>query len=186
MNPAPPFAGTVPTAQPPARLSLDLLNSLGHLRADLLMQTEAALTRIHLNQLASLPKEGERRLVEWLFDIPVRRGEDIDLWSARLFRDADRSNENTDRPQPLWSVQLAFDLPGLGPVQAQISLRGETVSTHFRAAQPETLPLLQAHLHELRRAMQAAGLDVDVIECRAGRIPEESRPNRGPLIDEQV
>lgn len=185
-SPQPPFAGVVPAPQQPVKATLDALNSLGNLRPDLLQQTEAALARIHLNQLASLPREGEHRLVEWLFDIPVRRGEDIDFWSARLYRDADGKDDARGQAQPLWSVQLAFDLPGLGPLQAQISLRGDRVSTHFHAARAETLPLLHAHLHELRRAMHDAGLDVDVIDCQPGSIPVDASPTRTPLINEKA
>jgi Flagellar hook-length control protein FliK len=186
LNPPPPFAGVVPTPQTPVKASLDLLNSLDQLRLDLLHQTEAALARIHLNQLASLPKEGDHRLVEWLFDIPVRHGEDIDLWSARLYRDAEGNAGSAEQALPLWSVQLAFDLPRLGPVQAQINLQGERVSTHFRAARPSTLPLLHAHLHELRRSMQDAGLEVGAIDCRCGTIDDTDRPSPEPLINDQA
>jgi len=186
LNPPPPFAGVVPVPQAPVRASIDLLNSLGQLRLDLLQQTEAALARIHLNQFASLPRESEHRLVEWLFDIPVRRGDDIDLWSARLYRDAGGKTEAPAQPSPLWSVQLAFDLPGLGPVQAQINLQDERVSTYFRAAREETVPLLHAHLHELRRAMADAGLEVGDIDCRHGSIADGDRIPPEPLINEQA
>lgn len=184
LNPAPPFTGVVPAPQTPAQVTIDLLNRFGHLRTDLLQQTEAALARIHLNQLASLPREAEQRLVEWLFDIPVRRGDTIDLWSARVYRDADGETRERDRPATQWHVQLAFDLPGLGPVQAQINLQGERVSAHFWAAEPQTLPLLREHLHELRRGMLAAGLAVGDIDCRQGAIAGSAKGPGNPLIDE--
>ena len=148
VSPAPPFAGVVPTPQTPVQATVDLLNRFGHLRLDLLQQTEAALGRIHLNQLASLPREAEHRLVEWLFDIPVRRGDTIDLWSARVYRDSDDESQQRDRPTVQWRVQLAFDLPGLAPMQAQISLQGESVATRFWATEASTLPLLREHLHD--------------------------------------
>ncbi len=186
-QPAPPLPGGVPTAQVPVVApGLDALGRLGQLRADLLQQTEAALTRIHLNQIASLARDGEPRLAEWLFDLPIRRGGDIDLWSARLYRDGKGNDEKPEQTAPSWSVQLAFDLPGLGPLQAQINLRGEQVSTHFRAARQETLPLLHAHLHELRRAMLAVGLEVGEINCRFGSLQDSDRSSPGPLINERA
>ena len=182
--PAPPFAGVVPTPQAPVRATIDLLNRLGHLRLDLLQQTEAALARIHLNQLASLPREADHRLVEWLFDIPVRRGDTIDLWSARVYRDADEQSPAREQAAARWRVQLAFDLPGLGPIQAQINLHGERVSTHFWTSEADTLPLLRQHLHELRRGMLAAGLEVGDIDCQQGAIPGSAGGPRNPLINE--
>lgn len=183
--PPPPFPGAPLVPQSPVPASAEPPDNPVFLRLDLLQQTEAALARIHLNQLASLPREGEQRLVEWLFDIPVRRGETIDFWSARITRDG--SEGRTAEPaQPLWSVQLAFDLPGLGPVQARINLQGERVSTWFRAARAETLPLLQAHLHELRQALLAAGLEVGTLDCQAGGLAAPARNGTDPLIDEQA
>ncbi len=186
VGPAPPFAGVVPTPQPPVQATIDLLNRFGHLRLDLLQQTEAALARIHLNQLASLPREAEHRLVEWLFDIPVRRGDTIDLWSARVYRDADDESQQRDRPTVQWHVQLAFDLPGLGPMQAQISLQGETVATRFWATEANTLPLLREHLHELRRGLLVAGLEVGDIDCQQGAIPGAASVALNPLISEKA
>lgn len=181
---APPLPGAVPTAQAPVQATLDLLNRLGHLRLDLLQQTEAALARVHLNQLASQPRESDHRLVEWLFDLPLRRGDAIDLWSARIRRDTDQRNEQREQPAALWQVQLAFDLPGLGPMQAQISLRGECVSTRFWAAEADTLPLLRQQLPALRLGLIAAGLQVGDIDCRHGTLSEPASPPLDPLINE--
>ncbi len=186
LSPPPPFAGVIPTAQSPVQAGLDLLNRLGNLRLDLLQQAEAALARVHLNQLASRPRDGEHRLVEWLFDIPLRRGNDIDLWSARIYRDVESKTRTRDRPAASWRVQLAFDLPGLGPMQAQIELRGERVSTRFWAAQQETLPVLQGNLHTLREAMLEAGLEVGDMDCQAGTIPDTPGRNQDPLISEKA
>jgi hypothetical protein len=184
--PPPPFPGVAPVPQSPVQVSLEPPDNLAHLRLDLLQQTEAALARVHLNQLASLPREGEHRLVEWLFDIPLRRGDSLDFWSARVSRDNDSGGETPETSGPLWSVQLAFDLPGLGPMQARINLQGEQVSTRFRAEHAETLPLLQAHLHELRQSLQAVGLEVGNIDCQSGSLAETGRSEPDPLIDEQA
>ena len=186
LSPAPPSAGVDPAPQTPVQATVDLLNRFGHLRLDLLQQTEAALAHIHLNQLASLPREAEHRLVEWLFDIPVRRGDTIDLWSARVYRDSDAQSQQRDRPVVQWRVQLAFDLPGLGPMQAQISLQGERVATRFWATEASTLPLLRRRLHELRRDLLAAGLEVGDLDCQQGAIPGSASVALNPLIDEQT
>jgi hypothetical protein len=185
LNPPPPFPGVIPASQATVQATLDLINRLGNLRLDLLQQTEAALARVQLSQLASLPREGERGLVEWLFDIPVRRGDDIDFWSARMLREKeDQPNEADDGAG--WSVQLAFDLPGLGPMQAQIQLQGERVSTHFWASNTDTLPLLRENLHELRNSFNEVGLEAGDIDCQAGQIPRSGKPSVNPLINEKA
>ena len=187
MAPPPPLAGTVPVPQAAVASSLDLLNRLGNLRADLLQQVEAALARTQLQQLAVLPRDdGERALLEWLLEVPVRRGDDIDLWSLRIFREAQESQRQRARQAQRWTVQLAFDLPGLGPMQVQVSLAGEQVSTRFWAAQEDTLPLVREHLHELRQALLDAGLDVGDLDCQTGNAPA-GKPRAGePLISEKA
>ncbi|WP_455234539.1 flagellar hook-length control protein FliK [Thiogranum longum] len=179
----PPFRGAVPVPQAALQASLDLLNRVGNLRTDLLQQSEAALARLQLSQLAALPKEGEPGLLEWLLELPIRRGDDIDLWSLRLFREPGKEQH---QQEPGWSVQLAFDLPGLGPLQAHVQLSGERVSTSFWAERQDTLTVLRQHLHELREAMTGAGLEVAELQCRSGCMPAPKPASRHPLISEKV
>jgi hypothetical protein len=151
-----------------------------------LQQTEAALARIQMHQLAALPRDGERGFLEWLFEFPIRRGEDLDLWSMRLFRDPTGQPPRDRFPAPAWSVQLAFDLPGLGPMQAQVRLAGEQISTRFWAEQTATLPLLREHLPELRQALLRIGLEVSELECQGGSMQASVPGDREPLISEKV
>lgn len=183
---APPLRGTLPVPQSAVQVSLEALNRLGNFRTDLLQQTEAALARIQLHQLAALPREAERGLLEWLFDLPIRRGDEIDLWALRLYREDHEKKQQQQRQIPVWSVQLAFDLPGLGPVQAQVQLQGEQVSTRFWTQQPDSLPLFREHLHELRSLLHEAGLEVGELDCQPGPRPA-IRPGAGtPLLREKA
>jgi len=163
---APPLRGSIPVPQPALQSSPGLFDSVDELHSGLLRQAEAALARIQLQQLAALPREGERGLLEWLFELPIRRGDELDVWSVRLF--AEHRQQGGRQQGRNWSVQLAFNLPGLGPMQAQVQLTGERVSTRFWAEHQETLPLLREHMHELRQALGEAGLDVGELECQAG------------------
>ncbi|MFQ5643411.1 MAG: flagellar hook-length control protein FliK [Thiogranum sp.] len=181
-----PLRGAVPVPQSALQASLDLINRLGNFRADLLQQAESALARIQLHQLAAVPREGERGLLEWLFELPIRRADDIDLWSMRLLRDDSGQQREAQPASPHWTVQLAFDLPGLGAVQAQVQLRNEQVSAHFWAEQTDTLPLFREHLHELHAALCAAGLEVADLDCRHGSRPAAKTGGDPPLIREKV
>ena len=182
----PPLRGIAPSAQAPARVSLDLLNRSGLLRTDLLQQTEAALARLQMSQLAAVPRDAERGLLEWLFELPIRRGSELDLWSMRLSRDARGQAQQSVSPPPVWSVQLAFDLPGLGPMQAQVQISGHQVSTQFWVEHAASLPLLRAHLHELRQALLHIGLEVGALECRPGPMQAGTPASDQPLINEKA
>lgn len=167
----PPFTGSPPAPQAAVQATIDLVNRIGNLRTDLLRQTEAALARIHLHQLASQPREVERGLLEWIFELPVRRGNDIDLWSMRFVREKAERHAQRHKAQHSWSVQLGFDLPGLGPVQAQVTLRGERVSTRFWAGKEEVLPLFRDNLQALQKMFGEAGLETGKLDCVPGPMP---------------
>jgi flagellar hook-length control protein FliK len=183
---APPLRGSMPVPQPSLQSNLELLIRMADFRTDLLQQAEAALARIQLHQLAALPREAERGLLEWLFEVPIRRGEAIDLWSMRVFSEHRQQQHETRQQSQNWSVQLAFDLPGLGPIQAQVQLAGEQVSTRFWAEHQDTLPLLHEHMHELRQALSAAGLDVGKLECQPGPRPAGKSTGSQALIREKA
>jgi len=183
---APPLRGSMPVPQPALPSSLALLARVVDFRTDLLQQIEAALARIQLHQLAALPREGERGLLEWLLEVPIRRGDDIDLWSMRIFAEHRQQQHEVRQQVPNWSVQLAFDLPGLGPIQAQVQLAGEQVSTRFWAEQQDTLPLLREHMHELRQALSDTGLDVNQLECQPGPRPAVKSTGSQALIREKA
>jgi len=185
-EPPAPLRGALPVPQSALQVSLDLINRMGNFRTDLLQQAEAALARIQLHQLAAVPREAERGLLEWLFELPVRRGDDIDLWSMRLLQDRSEQQHKTREPVQHWTVQLAFNLPGLGPVQVQVQLYDEQVSARFWAEQNDTLPLLREHMHELREALHTAGLDIGELECQHGPRPAEKTGVESPLIREKV
>lgn len=175
-----------PQAAIEGRLKLDLTQLLQ--RGGLLQQVESALSRVKLNQLASLPQE-RQQLPEWLVELPVRRGEDaIDVWSLRIRREGGRGDGDTAGGRAGWTVLLAFDLPGLGPVQARVSLNGERdISTRFLSEQGEPLRRLTEHLPRLRARLEQSGLVVNELDVKRGRLrePPASAPT-GPILDDQA
>ncbi|MCW9058300.1 MAG: flagellar hook-length control protein FliK [Gammaproteobacteria bacterium] len=187
LPPPPPLRGQPPHAQARGVASLQAQLPAPLLRAELLQQAEASVARLQISQLASLPQSRDTGL-EWLLDLPVRRGEETDVWSLGIRRDESRGGRDQEQQGPLWTVQLAFDLPGLGPMQARVSLRGEQVSTWFWATREDTMPLLQDHLQELRRELEASGLQVDQLHCLRGSMPgnPEAAATRDPILDERV
>lgn len=185
--PLPPMRGQMPLPQARVAASLQALDPAISIRTDLQQQAEAAVARLHLHQLASLPQDKDSGL-EWLFELPIRRGDDSDVWSLQIRRDDGQGSRDRETHAPAWTVQLAFDLPGLGPMQARVMLRGEQISTWFWATHEETVPFMQQHLLELRRELENAGLTVAEINCQHGRMPGDHSPagHGRPLLDERV
>jgi len=130
-------------------------------------QAEAALARLQMNQLSSLPAEHGGTPM-WVLDLPVRREDQVDV--LRLQVEAD---DRRDRPQELrsWSVSLDLEPSNLGPVHARLTLNGGQISATVWAEQPDTAALFATHLEELRAGMTHAGLAVATMGCYCGKAP---------------
>ena len=153
---------------------------------ELQRQAEGALARVQLNQLSSLPQERQAGM-EWLIELPVRREQETDIWNLRVSRDPERApGQEPDETSAAWSVMLAFDLPGIGPMQTRVNLRGEQISAQFYSQTTGVLPLVMEHLPVLQARLRQAGLQVDDLSCHHGQIPTTAAPKRNRLLDERA
>lgn len=188
-------AGANPTAQPQppappqpqARHSPTLLqlNPAQQVLEELSAQVEGALARIQTHQLQSLSSDAQRPM--WHLELPVRDEQQIDLFDMRIQRDGGRDTPG-DEARHSWSVTLAFDLEGLGPLRVQVQLQGGRVATHWWAEQPQTTELFSRYKDILTSRLNGAGLDVDQIDCRCGA-PRARQPDSVPAhhrIDQHV
>ncbi len=157
---------------------------------ELLAQVESAVSRIKLNQLASTPQAERPQLAEWLIELPVRRNDEmLDLWALRIARDRAQRNADGSEGLPQWTVTLAFDLPGLGPMQSRVTLQGkDRLTAIFMSETGGALPLINEHLPMLQARLEQAGLQVDSLSCHHGCLPEPVRkPNeRDGILDEKA
>lgn len=180
----PPLRGQPPQPQAMATSLARLSAALDPV--ELLRQSEGALARIQLNQLSSLAHEGQAA-AGWPIELPVRRDGHVDLWSLSIRRDPDRggtgaAEENT----PGWSVTLAFELPGLGPMQARVALRGTRITAQFFSPVQTIPPLVRAHLPLLDARLRAAGLEVGELGCSDGRLPAAVSTTPSRILDERA
>jgi len=168
----PPLRGNVPRPPPPLPTGPPPFADPAETAAHLQHQTEAALARLTLNQLASLPRH-RHEAPEWALDLPVRNpAGQVDIWPLRIRRDPPEQSRQQGTPgTERWSVTLAFDLPGLGPVQVRLQLQGEAVSARFWAEQPATHERFTRHLEELRERLGEARLVVGQLSCHQGSPP---------------
>lgn len=175
--------------QPPQPQSV--ATSLGRLATleplTLLHQSEGALARIQLNQLASLAGGERPTSVDWLLELPVRRDGDIDLWGLHIGREPERDATGGARDDaPGWTVTLAFELPGLGPLQARITVRGERVTAQFFSPVRDIPPRVRAQLPLLDARLRAAGLEVGELGCSEGQLPATMGADRSRILDERA
>ncbi len=158
----------------------------------LLQQTEGALARLQIHQLHQLKGEEIGR-PSWSIELPVRSEQGINLFDIRIQRESlnppstdEEAKRKHQQASPRWSVRLAFDLEGLGPVQAVISLQQEQISIHFHTEAAQTHSLFNKHLDMLGSRLRHAGLEVDGIDCRQGKPEPADETINTLLLDEQV
>jgi hypothetical protein len=179
----PPLRGAAPSIQPPAAATL--LSHLSGTEAlrDLSTQVEASLARIELAQLSVLPTE-DHPYPAWLIDLPVREGAETRVFQFQIEEEPSRGEGKAQRP---WSVMVAFELEGLGPIYARLTFLDNAVSAHLWAEWPETHRLFESHLEELRKGLAGEKLETVHVQCFQGK-PTGSAPPSGhqDLVDVTV
>ncbi len=178
-TPPPPLRGGQP--QPQASANTTLANAtLSAATTEIVRQTEGALARLQLSQVASLPSEQQPQRL-WTLELPVQHDQRTDLFQLRIEEETSGSARDNTTP---WSVMLAFDLPSLGPVHARILVNGPQVSATLWAEHPSTAALFNAQLEELRAGLQRAGMLVGRIACTEGSpAAPPATPGNTPLVD---
>ena len=150
----------------------------------LMKLVESALARVTVSQLSSVPVDSDNKQV-WLLDLPIRKDNDEphDLIQTKIETDRDA---NEDDPERLWTVQLAMDLPSLGPLQSKISIRDNKVETQFFSSDPQQQKLIEEHLDILRTNLTKAGLQVEKLFCTEGLQDEVILDDLQQLLDEKA
>lgn len=191
---------TTPTAQPSTRQTANApTNNLPNpaarqavnyegLKAEqilqqLLQQTDAGLARIQQQQVQMVQTEARP---QWVMELPVKHGEGVDVFDIRIQPDAEQNSQNQKDQAYPWTVMLAFNLEGLGPVRAQISLYNGQISTYWWAEQQQTVSLFHEHLSFLENRLQHAGVSIQQLACECG-IPEpRTIANKIPYSDSNL
>lgn len=129
----------------------------------LLHQVESSVARIQQQQLQSLQHELQQGRPVWLMELPIRDGQDVDIFQLRI---EEQERQQVEKNQhAVWAVTLNFELQGLGAVSAYVQLRGDQVTVNFRTEQAHTRQLFQQHFNHLRERLLHNGLDVAKLDC---------------------
>ena len=175
-------AKPLPTSFPLPERHLQSQDGEGDLE-HLLRLAAAAVSRLQSHQLSSLEQTGVtddgRLLSTWQLEIPMRNLQDIVPLQVKFQREEapekEQPHERRDErepKQPLWRVDLAFDMEPLGPMQIQAQLIKGSLSSQLWAERPYTASLIESNLAALRERLLASGLNVGDLDCHLGKPPQ--------------
>ncbi|MCA6123630.1 flagellar hook-length control protein FliK [Bradyrhizobium sp. WSM 1704] len=183
----PPFRGALPAAQPVAGPSIVPGAPLATIAHRLLEDTDAALARQTLLQVASLPDRADpsrpqldASVPRWNFEIPFLAQQGTAMAQFEISRDGGGEIEAATR---IWRARFTLDVEPAGPVHALVALSGERTSVRMWAERPSTAAQLRAGAAELSQALTRAELTPGEIEIRDGTPPQPPSARAGHFLD---
>jgi hypothetical protein len=144
-------------------------------------QADAAVSRLKLMQLASLPDTDPARPSQpaLRLELPLLIGHELVMAQLQVSRDGTRREAERKRG---WTMRFALNFSATGEVGAEVGLLGKGVNVALWAAEPETAEAMQEALPELGVALEAIGLKPGALRIRQGT-PQPEKPASGRLVD---
>ena len=187
-RPPPPFRGASPSAQPIAEPSIaadaPLVTNLRHLLAD----TDAAIARQTLLQVASLPDRADAAAPRldpaaprWHFEIPFATPQGTAMAQFEISRDG--GGNEVEAARRVWRARFTLDVEPAGPVHALVSLAGDRTSVRMWAERPATAMQLREGAGALSQALSKAELQPGDIVIRDGAPPQTAAAPAGHFLD---
>lgn len=187
-TPPPPFRGSAPTPQPIASPSLAPDAPLATTAHHLLDNTDAAIARQTLLQVASLPDRvdtsGPRidtTAPNWNFEIPFVTPQGTAMAQFEISRDG--AGQEVEAAKRVWRARFSIDVEPSGPIHAQISLVGDKTSVRMWAERPATAAQLRAGASQLSQQLSRAELQPGDIVIRDGNPPQAAPARAGHFLD---
>jgi hypothetical protein len=187
-TPPPPFRGALPSAQPVAAPSIAPDAPLATAVRHLLDDTDAAIARQTLLQVASLPDRPDASanrldptMPRWNFEIPFATPQGTAMAQFEISRDG--GGTEAEATKRVWRARFSLDVEPAGPVHALISLIGDRTSVRMWAERPQTASLLRAGANDLSQALSRAELAPGDIVIREGTPPQPQPAKAGHFLD---
>lgn len=184
----PPVRGALPSPQSIASPSLAPDTPLAATVHRLLDDTDAAIARQTLLQVASLPDRtdasGHRidpTVPQWNFEIPFATPQGTAMAQFEISRDG--GNESADPAKRAWRARFTLNVEPAGPVHALITLNGDKTFVRMWAERPTTAQQLRAGIGELNQALTRAELKPGDILVRDGTPPQPTPARAGHFLD---
>lgn len=187
--PPPPIGGALPAAQPVTAATLNAGSPPETAMHRLLADTDGAIARQTLLQVASLPQQVDAATgridpvaPRWNFEIPFATPQGTAMAQFEISRDG--SEVAVEPAKRVWRARFSLDVEPAGPVHAQISLSGERTSVRMWAERPATADQLRAGVAQLSQALSRAELQPGDIVVRDGAPPAPATAARaGHFLD---
>ncbi len=187
-TPPPPFRGALPSAQPVAAPSIAANAPLATTSHHLLGDTDAAIARQTLLQVASLPDRVDTAgaridpgVPRWNFEIPFVTPQGTAMAQFEISRDG--GGNEVEAAKRVWRARFSLDVEPAGPVHALVSLSGERTSVRMWAERPATAAQLRAGAAQLSQALSKAELLPGDIVIRDGAPPQPAPARAGHFLD---
>ncbi len=186
--PPPPIGGALPAAQPvmPATLVASSTSeaAMHHLLAD----TDGAIARQTLLQVASLPDRVDAATgrvdpvaPRWSFEIPFATPQGTAMAQFEISRDG--GGTEAEAAKRVWRARFSLDVEPAGPVHALVSLNGDRTSVRMWAERPATADQLRAGVSQLNQALSRAELRPGEIVIRDGAPAPSAAARAGHFLD---
>lgn len=172
-----------PNRAPAEQASLQNISQREEAMQTFLRQIESSLTHLQQTQLQNLNESQPGRPL-WLMELPIKDGQDIDLFELRISEEENTQAEG--EAKKIWNVTLQFNLTGLGKIKAHIKMQNDLVSAQFFSEKTETLTLFRENFDFLRSRLNYNGLNVGNIECVHAKLSEENLPINLTRLDERT
>jgi len=186
--PPPPLSGALPAAQPVLPATLLPHSSAQAMMQQLLADTNGAIARQTLLQVASLPgqaDDGAARLgasgPRWNFEIPLALPQGTAMAQFEISRDGGDSPASAARR--VWRARFSLDVEPAGPIHALVSLSGDRTSVRMWAERPATVAQLREGVAHLGQALKRADLRLGDIVVQEGAPLAPAAARAGHFLD---
>ncbi len=186
-RPPPPYRGGPTTAQRPAASNLGSDVEIPAVMRQLADETDAALARTELLQIASMPSPHDLveagEVTRWVFEAPVATPQGAAMTQFEIRREG--KGDSPDREQgATWRTRFALDIAPLGPVEAHLTLAHGHLGVALWAQTMEGAERLRSHVAILNARLVAARLPADVSVFHG--TPAAPPPAAGRLVDQTL
>lgn len=186
--PPPPINGALPAAQPVMAATLASHSPPETAMHVLLADTDGAIARQTLLQVASLPDQVDPSTgridpaaQRWNFEIPFVTPQGTAMAQFEISRDG--GGIESDAAKRAWRARFTLDVEPAGPVHALVSLNGDKTSVRMWAERPATADQLRAGVSQLSQALSRAELQPGDIVIRDGAPSQVVSARAGHFLD---
>jgi hypothetical protein len=172
--PMPPYRDGPTVPQSPAAATLSADAAPREMALHLLTETDAALARNTLLQIASAPDgfapgpaRGEGGTIRLVFDIPLLVAGQASVAQIAIERDA-KGPETPSAEGPEWRANFSVAFEPIGAVHARVAVIGQRATVTLFAERAASASELRRGLPLLEYGLREAALEPGDIQCRSG------------------